>query len=275
MKLKQILLDARVILFINNLVLVVLGMVLLNMPRTWTQILFGLSIALLTEFLFIHFLRKEKSNRYYQYISSIVTAIGLILVINAVNWWVYGALSFIAIASKHLLKKNVRDHLFNPANFAIVFFIALSSTSFVRIYSDQFAMSKYILYQVLVVGVICSYLVSRLTLIFSYSITFLFWGLLLNQFQMKMNFYDIVGSEVGVGSLIYLFFMITDPRTSPSSRRAQIIWGVSIASLSVLLKYHEVYYSRFIALFIATSLGGMYEVSRRATGKYLLLQENV
>lgn len=143
---KNLVLDARTLLFLNNFALVVIGMLLLKMQRTWIQIIFRLGCTLLTEFLFLYFYKRRRKFEIQQFLSSIVTGIGLILVINAVVWWAYGALSVIAIASKHLLRKNERDHIFNPANFAIIFFIALSPDNLLRIYSDQFAMSKYILY---------------------------------------------------------------------------------------------------------------------------------
>lgn len=69
------------------------------------------------------------------------------------------------------------------------------------------------------------------------------------------------GPELGTGAMIYLFFMITDPRTSPHRAKAQFFWAGLIAFLAVLLRSHEIHFSRFIALFIATLLTGLYEVS--------------
>lgn len=265
--------DARTLLFLSNFALVVIGMLFLKMQRTWLQIGFGLSMALLAEFLWLYFYKKQRKFEYYHLSSSVVTGIGLILVLNLTEWWLYGLLSVVGTSSKYLLKKNERDHLFNPSNFAIVALVALSSSDTIRIYSDQFAMSKYVFYHVLIFGLICCFLVDRLALIFSYMGTFAAFAILFDRLNLKMNFYDIIGSELGAGALIFLFFMITDPRTSPKRRSAQVMWGIFVATLSVAMKYQEVYYSRFLALFIATAVGIIFESSARSTGLLAKRQE--
>jgi len=54
----------------------------------------------------------------------------------------------------------------------------------------------------------------------------------------------------GVAFLLFTFYMITDPQTSPSSVRGQIIFGLSLAAIYGVLMALHVFYAIFVALFI-------------------------
>ena len=58
------------------------------------------------------------------------------------------------------------------------------------------------------------------------------------------------------GPVFYLFsfFHITDPITSPSTRKGRLLFAFILAVIDGILRYNQVLYSPFYALFIATIL---------------------
>ena len=64
--------------------------------------------------------------------------------------------------------------------------------------------------------------------------------------------WDVLIHRLSSGTiLLFAFFMITDPKTSPDSRKGRLIWGAAVALLSFLLsRFFYLYESPLIALFV-------------------------
>ena len=70
----------------------------------------------------------------------------------------------------------------------------------------------------------------------------------------------------GIAFVLFTFYMITDPQTSPSRIRSQFFFGAGIAlAYSVLLMLH-VQYTMFYSVTVIAATRGMYlyAISRRA-----------
>ena len=61
----------------------------------------------------------------------------------------------------------------------------------------------------------------------------------------------------GLAFLLFTFYMITDPQTSPFSVRGQVIFGISVGATYGLLVGHHVVYGLFLALFIVCVCRGI------------------
>jgi Na+-translocating ferredoxin:NAD+ oxidoreductase RnfD subunit len=70
----------------------------------------------------------------------------------------------------------------------------------------------------------------------------------------------------GVAFLLYTFYMVTDPATSPSSRRGQIAFGAAVACAYAMLMLAHVVFGLFFALTIVCALRGgvLYWQARQA-----------
>ena len=53
---------------------------------------------------------------------------------------------------------------------------------------------------------------------------------------------------------LFTFVMMPDPKTSPPTRPGRIAWGISIAVMDGILRYLEIRYSMFFALFTHTAM---------------------
>jgi hypothetical protein len=61
-------------------------------------------------------------------------------------------------------------------------------------------------------------------------------------------FQAAIGPMTGVAFILFTFYMVTDPATTPSSTRGQIVFGLSIATLYGLLMVAHIVFGLFFAL---------------------------
>jgi Na+-translocating ferredoxin:NAD+ oxidoreductase RnfD subunit len=63
-----------------------------------------------------------------------------------------------------------------------------------------------------------------------------------------------LGPMTGAEFALFTFSMLPDPKTSPPTRGGRIAWGLSIAVVDGVLRYFEIRYSMFYALFAHCAL---------------------
>ena len=61
----------------------------------------------------------------------------------------------------------------------------------------------------------------------------------------------------GVAFILYTFYMVTDPATTPTRKRDQIIFGVSVAGVYGLLMVTHVVFGLFFSLTIVCTVRGL------------------
>jgi Na+-translocating ferredoxin:NAD+ oxidoreductase RnfD subunit len=69
----------------------------------------------------------------------------------------------------------------------------------------------------------------------------------------------------GVAFILYTFYMVTDPATTPSAPRAQVIFGAGVAFAYGLLMLNHIVFGLFFALSIVCALRGLSMALARAT----------
>ena len=158
----------------------------------------------------------------------------------------------VAVASKHIIRINGR-HVFNPSNFGIT--VTLLAFSWVGIAQPyQFTenlngFGDWILPSIIVVsGTFLNWrFTKRLPLIVAWLATFALQALVRH---------SIFGSQLaasllpmtGVAFILYSFYMVTDPPTTPSSVRGQIAFGASVGAMYGVLMSLNVVFTLFFAL---------------------------
>ena len=69
-------------------------------------------------------------------------------------------------------------------------------------------------------------------------------------------FLPSLGPMTGMAFLLFTFYMVTDPPTTPSSPRAQVAFGLSVAAVYGLLMAFHVVFGLFFALVIVCTVRG-------------------
>lgn len=214
--------DARhfQILFLSSFL--VYGLSSLGWGDQWERYLTLLGAGLLTQIAGIRYYGIPR----HSIKSALITILGLSLLLQCQEFIWCAAAAILAIGSKFLIRYKGK-HLFNPANFGIMIVILLGAPAWIS--PGQWGSTPMLLLfftgaalmVLLRVGRIDTSLTFLLTLIaleVGRSVFYLGWGT------------DVVAHKFMNGSLLlFAFFMITDPRTTPNSRKGRIIWAMLIA----------------------------------------------
>ena len=62
----------------------------------------------------------------------------------------------------------------------------------------------------------------------------------------------------GIAFLLFTFYMVTDPGTTPSQTRAQVLFGASVAAVYGILMVSNIVFGLFFSLFAVCSMRGIY-----------------
>ncbi|MEM8891178.1 MAG: RnfABCDGE type electron transport complex subunit D [Bacteroidota bacterium] len=187
-----------------------------------------ISICLFTQFLFLK--RHKLSMQGLK--SAMITALGLCLLCKSSELWVMGLAAFIAISSKFLIRYK-DSHLFNPANIGIKAAILLTGKAWVS--PGQWGSDVVLLFMMGAAAFIVLLKVGRIDT--SLGFLFSFGGLIfIEQVIYKGWPLDHFFHSLSSGTLLlFTFFMITDPKTTPRAPKARIIWALIIGVFTYIL----------------------------------------
>jgi len=186
--------------------------------------------------------------------SPLVTGLSLSLLLRADAPWLPAVAGVVAIASKFVLRIDGR-HIFNPAGFAIVLLLALSNG--VWISPGQWGTSLWLASLLMFLALLVLQAAQRA------DIALFFLGahaaLLLARASWLGDPLAIPLHQMQSGSLlIFAFFMISDPKTTPDSRLGRLAFAMAIATLGHYLAFfmqlRPALYVALIALSPATPL---------------------
>jgi len=185
-------------------------------------------------------------------LSGLLSSMGVCFLLFSPLIWPFSIAAIFTIASKHLIRYK-GNHIFNPNNFGVVvslFFLSavVSTTSGRWPNAPGFAMLFIFL------GLIATYKVKRIDM----ALSFIFWFSVFTFVRYKIsgssNMMFFYLPMTGPVFYLFSFFHITDPITSPSTRKERLLFAFILAVIDGILRYNQVLYSPFYALFIATIL---------------------
>lgn len=179
--------------------------------------------------------------------SALITSLGLSILVQASTPLLYILIAFIAIAGKFIFRFKGK-HFINPANFGIIAAILL--TDQVWISPGQWGNMAILFFIIGSLGFIITYKVNRIDLSFIFLIGFLLLEFIYTKLYLNWPIDHLAQSFTNGGFLLFTFFMITDPVSTPAHRVARKFWAFGIAILAFILK--EFYYipsAPFWALF--------------------------
>lgn len=177
--------------------------------------------ALLTQLLFCKIFNKPFSSMK----SAMITTLGLSILLHVSNPWVGVLAGFIGIASKFLIKWNGK-HIFNPANIAIVLSILISQQAWVS--PGQWGSNVLLWFMIGAAGLMMILRVGRLDTTMAFLGSFALLSFAYNIFYLGWEA-EVWMHKMSNGTLLlFAFFMITDPRTTPNHSKARAIWGIML-----------------------------------------------
>jgi Na+-translocating ferredoxin:NAD+ oxidoreductase RnfD subunit len=197
----------------------------------YERLLLALAVCTGTEAVLSWFDRGKVVNLQSAYISGI--SLTLLTKPQGAAIWPFVIGGFLAISSKYVIKYR-ENHLFNPTNFAICTLLLLAPDK-VSVLSHQFGNDLATNLVIWFFGLIIATRVGVAHVTLSYLVSFL----LLTGMRaaaLGQPLLPEIAPITGPMYQLFLFFMITDPRTVVRGRKKQIIVTVIIAVVDSLIR---------------------------------------
>jgi len=219
------------IAFLITLVLVV-AQLRYHMLGSYDRLVIALGVCTATEALLSWFDRGKVVNLLSAYISGI--SLTLLIKPQGGALWPFALGGFLAIASKYVLKYR-DNHLWNPTNFAIAALL-LAAPDRVSVLSHQFGNDVTTNLVIWIFGLIIAARVGVLHITLTYVASFL----ILNgarALALGQPLLPEIAPITGPMYQLFIFFMITDPRTVVRGRQKQIVVAIIIAVMETLIRF--------------------------------------
>jgi Na+-transporting NADH:ubiquinone oxidoreductase subunit NqrB len=220
------------------------GIFLLDWELNLMKILLVFLVCVLSQLAFTRLANRD----YTSVKSALISALSLCLMLRT-NLMVTAALAaFLSIAGKFIIR-SAGKHIFNPTNFGIIVAILISSDAWIS--PGQWGNSALLVFMLGALGLLVLLRVKRFDTAIAFLSAFGLYHFLRSVVYLGWT-PDVFLQQMTSGTLlIFTFFMITDPKTTPSSMKARIIWASLIGVLAAYLQIHHwVNGSALWALFI-------------------------
>src|SRR6266508_2460520 len=198
----------------------------------YDRLALALAVCTATETLLSWFDRGKIVNLQSAYISGI--SLTLLIKPQGGALWPFVLGGFLAISSKYVLRYR-DNHLWNPTNFAITALL-LAAPDRVSVLSHQFGNDVATNLVIWTFGLIIAARVGVLHITLTYVVSFL----LLNSVRALALGQPVLAEIAPITGPMYqlfVFFMITDPRTVVRGRRRQIVVAILIALMETLIRF--------------------------------------
>jgi enediyne biosynthesis protein E5 len=248
-----------------------LGALARDFALTPLQVALTFASALLTQAAWQWGLRLPTRAGWGGYLSAIISSFGISILVRAETWWVHPLLACVAMSSKYLLRAGPADnksHILNPANLAA--FAAWAWLPGAWLSPGQWGSNSLVALWFLALGGLVTQRIGR----WDVSLAFLgSWALLLAGRLLYLDYSWNPGvamwlQQLSNGAvLLFAFFMISDPMTTPQHHGARIAYAVSVAVAAfvwqwVLYKPHGLIVVLFWASFAVPLVNWIWQKQR-------------
>jgi Na+-translocating ferredoxin:NAD+ oxidoreductase RnfD subunit len=151
-------------------------------------------------------------------------------------------------------------HIWNPSNFAICAMLVLAP-EFVAALSIQWGNTVWPMVVIWVLGAFIVYRVQRFHITAAYVVSFVALALL-RTLVTGHAFLAEVAPITGPMYQLFIFFMITDPKTTVTPKRAQVLVAILVAVAELILRLAHVVNAPFFALTIMGPAAMLVEILR-------------
>lgn len=189
--------------------------------------------------------------------SAYITGISVGILLRSPLFWPYVLCSLLAITSKYVLRINGR-HIWNPSNFGISAMLFLAAES-VATLSIQWGNNLGAMLVIWILGSVIIWRLRRFHICAVYVVSFValaFVRTWITGDPLLSEISPVTGPEYQ----LFIFFMITDPKTTVRSKKGQCIVAFMVALVEMLLRLDQSVYAPFYALFMVGPIALLIEM---------------
>jgi Na+-transporting NADH:ubiquinone oxidoreductase subunit NqrB len=184
--------------------------------------------CLVTQYAFIVFKTKDLNSLK----SALISSLSLCLMLKTNHPEVMMLSGVLTVSGKFIFRYHGK-HIFNPTNFGIIITILLTGSAWIS--PGQWGNNGLLVFSIGILGLIVLLRVKRFDTAMAFLLTFCALSFFRSVMLIGWSF-DVFLHQFTSGTfLLFTFFMITDPVSTPSSKTARIIWSSMVAALAFYL----------------------------------------
>jgi uncharacterized membrane protein (DUF485 family) len=235
-------LDSRFMppIFITLILLV--GNVSFGILESYTRTLLAIAVSITGELILGRIFLKKWPHPASAYITGI--SVGILL--RSPAYWTYALCAALSITSKYALRFRNR-HIWNPSNFGICAMLFLASDSVAGL-SIQWGNNFASLVIIWILGSVIVWRARRFNITATYVASFIALSFL-RSWITGDPWQSEISPITGPMYQLFIFFMITDPKTTVRSRTGQYVVAVAIALVEFFMRLGSSVYAPLYALF--------------------------
>jgi enediyne biosynthesis protein E5 len=189
--------------------------------------------------------------------SAYISGISVGILLRSPALWPFALASVLSIMSKYVLRVKGR-HLWNPSNFGICALLFLAPEA-VAALSVQWGNFKWPLIVIWVLGSLIVWRAKRFHISFTYVVSFFAFALL-RSFITGDSWWAEIAPITGPMYQLFVFFMVTDPKTTVKSKFWQCVVVFFVAFVEMLLRLNHVVHAPLYALFLVGPAAMLIEI---------------
>lgn len=211
--------------------------------ESWTRTLLAIGTSISMELL----LGKLVAGKWPHVASAYISGISVGILLRSPAFWPYAVCAALAITSKYVLRYKNR-HLCNPSNFAICAVIFFAADT-VATLSIQWGNNLWAMLVIWALGSMIIWRLRRFHICATYVLSFVVFAALRSRI-VGDPFLSELSPITGPEYQLFIFFMITDPKTTVRSRLGQCAVAFVVAAVEMVLRLHSSIYAPLYALFL-------------------------
>jgi enediyne biosynthesis protein E5 len=197
--------------------------------------------------------------------SAYISGISVGILVRSPAFWPYALCSAISIMSKYVIRIKGR-HIWNPSNFGIsvMLFLVPETVASLSIQWGNYLLPMIVIW---ILGSVIIWRLRRFHITGIYVASFVAFAFL-RSWITGSPWQSEIAPITGPMYQLFIFFMITDPKTTVRSKKWQCVVVVIIALVEMVMRLQQIVYAPFYALFIVGPTAMLIEIwmdSRRAS----------
>jgi enediyne biosynthesis protein E5 len=203
--------------------------------------------------------------------SAYISGISCGILVRSPALWPFALASLLSIMSKYVLRVKGR-HLWNPSNFGICALLFLAPET-VAALSVQWGNFKWPLIVIWTLGSIIIWRARRIHISATYVASFFAFAFL-RSYITGDSWWAEVAPITGPMYQLFVFFMVTDPKTTVKSKKWQCIVVFFVAFVEMLLRLNHVVHAPLYALFLVGPTAMLIEIWLESRRPVILRESN-
>ncbi len=246
--------DKRYLAPILVTIVLLVGQLTFAFLESWSRTVLAIATAMGVEIV----LARLFSGTWPHLASSYISGISVGMLVRSPAIWPYALCSAISITSKYVLRVDGR-HIWNPSNFGIVAMLVLAADSVAGL-SVQWGNNLLPVVVVWCFGSVIIYSLGRLHITATYVASFLAFAFV-RSVVTGHPFLSEAAPITGPMYQLFIFFMITDPKTTVRSFRGQCLVAFLVAVVEAVFRLLQFVHAPYYSLFIVGPVANLVEIA--------------